>query len=174
MNFEGLFQQYHDEIYRYLWRMSYDDALAQDLTQETFLKAFRAYEKLPPDSHYRAWLYRIASNACHDHWRRSRPEVPWAEDAEDFLPSEENIASQYETTEALAMLREAVGLLPPKQGQCLILSRYQGLSYAEIAEIMNTNEANVRANVYQAMRHLHRYFEGQIPEAGEDHHEHSH
>jgi RNA polymerase sigma-70 factor (ECF subfamily) len=168
MTFEALFLQYHDEIYRYLWRMTYEDALAQDLTQETFLKAFRAYEKLPPQSHHRAWLYRIATNTCHDHWRRNRPEVPWEEGAEDFWPSDENIAAQYEAQEALAHLQGAVAQLPPKQQQALILSRYQGLSYAEIAEVLGTNEASVRANVYQAIRHLRIYFEGHPGEEAHD------
>lgn len=62
--FETLVDEYGKEIFGYLWRMLYDTHDAEDCLQETFLKAFRVYTRTRPDSNYRAWLYKIATNTA--------------------------------------------------------------------------------------------------------------
>ncbi|MGB2896744.1 MAG: sigma factor [Anaerolineales bacterium] len=70
--FETLVEKHWDEIFAYLWRLIPGDQ-AEDCLQETFLRAFRAYERTPPDSNYRAWLYKIATNVARTaHTRRRR------------------------------------------------------------------------------------------------------
>ena len=74
----GLVRDYHKRIYNYVFRIVGDTETAEDLTQETFLRAYRGLPKLPPGANHRAWLFRIASNAATDELRRRkrRPSVP--------------------------------------------------------------------------------------------------
>ena len=68
-SFEALMSEHHGEIYRYVLRVSGRRSDADDLSQETFLRAFRAYRALPPDANRRAWLFTIATNLCRNHFR---------------------------------------------------------------------------------------------------------
>jgi RNA polymerase sigma-70 factor (ECF subfamily) len=75
--FETLLDRHQREIMGYIVRSLGDHDLAQDVFQETFLRAFRAYRRLPAEANHRAWLYKIASNACHDaHRQRVRSPLP--------------------------------------------------------------------------------------------------
>ena len=157
MDIETLFETYHDEIYRYLWRLSRDDSLTADLTQETFLKALPALHKLPPESNYRAWLYRIAANTQHDYWRQQKRRIIMDIDMTQLAASGD-IESGYEQQEQLRLVAAAVIELPEKQRQALILHRYQELAYADIAQILEISEDSARANVYQALKKLRERF----------------
>lgn len=155
MDIETLFNTYHDEIYAFLWRNTLDGPLAQDLAADTFLKALRHLPTLAPDSNFRAWLYRVASNALHDHWRAAKrlSDAPL-----DWLDSGEHIERDYARRELLAAVAQEVMALPEKQRLALIMARYQDLSYAEIAEALACSEDAARANVYQATRKLRQIF----------------
>src|SRR6185503_3681132 len=67
--FEALMSDHHAEIYRYVLRVTGRRQDADDLAQETFLRAFRAHRALPPDANVRAWLFTIATNLCRNHFR---------------------------------------------------------------------------------------------------------
>lgn len=158
MDIQTLFENYHDEIFRYLWRLCHDSLLAQDLTQETFLKAFRGLAKLSPESNYRAWLYRIATHTQYDEWRKQQRQ-PIAEMDLEWLSASDNLERDYEQQELIRQLWEHVAQLPAKQQQVLILSRYQQLEHHEIAEILKMSSDSVRANLYQALKKLRQIFE---------------
>jgi RNA polymerase sigma-70 factor (ECF subfamily) len=152
MNIQTLFETHHDEIYRYLWRQCFDDALAQDIVQDTFLKALNKLDGLHNHSNLRAWLYRIATNTLHDHWRRENRQPMVALD--ERLAAAGSIESGYEQREMLASVAAAITHLPEKQRQSLILARYQDLSYDDIAVVLDISPDAARANVYQATKKL--------------------
>lgn len=162
IRFESLIEAHHQEIYRYLWRMclSYGDAApasqADDLTQETFLRAYRAFDRLRPDSNPRAWLYKIATNLAHSELgrrsRRSSLEVQASEPQTDAAwRSPEHGAIRRERA---AQLRTALGALPFKQRSAVTLRYLEGLSYAEIGGVIDCTEDSARANVYQGLQRL--------------------
>lgn len=158
--FETLIESYHDEIYSYLWRLlesagGYTGAVdAQDLIQEVFLRAYRAFERLRPGSNYRAWLYKIATNCAYTALKQgSRSSAPLPDDVVDTNPSPHQQAVQNET---LAAIREALAGLPPKQQAAVVMRHVQGLEYAEIAQALGCSDDSARANVYQAIRRLRR------------------
>jgi len=151
---------HRDEIYRYAWRMVGDAQDAQDLTQETFLRAYRAFERLEPDSNVRAWLYKIATNACLTFLKRRGRERMVTLDA-----SASGLAVQTETPpdvvgrlELLREVAEAVEALPPRQRAAIVQRKYQGLSYGEIAASLGCSEDTARAHVYQGLRKLRAQF----------------
>ena len=156
-DFEHLVETYGREIYVYLWRLfdaSVEDA--EDCLQDTYLRAFQAYYRLRPDSNYRAWLYKIATNSGLTSLKKSRRQTDFQEGLDvDSALSLDDAVEQRITLEQIA---KAVGALPEKQKSALILRKYQALSYHEIATIIGGDERSARANVYQGLRKLRKMF----------------
>ncbi len=155
--FEHLVETYGREIYVYLWRL-FDGSVedAEDCLQDTFLKAFQAYHRLRPNSNYRAWLYKIATNSALTSLKKNRRQTDFKEDLDvDNASSLDEVVEQRITLEQIA---RAVDALPEKQKSALILRKYQALSYDEIATIIGGDEGSARANVYQGLRKLRKMF----------------
>ena len=155
--FEHLVETYGAEIYVYLWRL-FDGSVedAEDCLQDTYLKAFQAYYRLRPDSNYRAWLYKIATNSGLTSLKKKRRQTDFQEVLDrNYASSLEKAIEQRNTLEQVA---RAVDALPEKQKSALILRKYQALSYEEIAAIIGGNESSARANVYQGLRKLRKMF----------------
>jgi RNA polymerase sigma-70 factor (ECF subfamily) len=158
--FETLIDQYHDEIYRYLWRLlpgagQAGAVGADDLTQEVFLRAYRSFSRLRAGSNYRAWLYKIATNCAYTTLKRAGREV----DLEDFdrLASHDgHPEKRVIDREATLQLHSLLDELPPKQQAAVVMRYLQELSYAEIAQALDCSEDSARANVYQGIRRLRR------------------
>ena len=167
MRFETLIELYHDQIYGYLWRLlnsagSADSAIeAQDLAQEVFLRAFRAYGRLRRDSNHRAWLYKIATNCAYTALKRGQRQASHSVSLGDEvqrLPdgAQPSPDAQLVLDEALQAVWQEIAALPPKQQAALVLRYGQSLDYATIAQALNCSEDSARANVYQALRRLRR------------------
>jgi len=162
IRFEDLIEAHHDEIHRYLWRWaltssgSDPEADAQDLTQETFLRAFNAFDHLRPGSNHRAWLYKIATNCARSAWRKAG-RVPTAPEAaiERFPEHSASAPEQHVVDRGRDMiLRQALAELPVKQQAAVTLRHLQGLDYPAIAAALECSEDSARANVYQGIKKL--------------------
>ena len=157
--FEQIMQRHEREILRYLSRVSGNGDDAADLFQETWLRAYRAYPRLEPDSEVRPWLYAIAVNVCRnrarDGARRARVIVGMSEKnlAAEKLGNADHGVSENEGYAAVR-LREAIDSLPPKQREALRLRYFAGLEFGDIAAVMDCSEQTARANVSQAMRKI--------------------
>jgi len=165
LRFETLIECHHDEIYRYLWRLlnsagrTDSDLEAQDLTQEVFLRAFKAFGRLRPDSNHRAWLYKIATHRAYTALKQGKrtPDFDFPLDDEAYrIPSnmEQSPVQQVTLGETLETVRQAIAALPVKQRTAVVMRHVQELSYPEIAEALDCSEDSVRANVYQGLRRL--------------------
>jgi RNA polymerase sigma-70 factor (ECF subfamily) len=153
--FESLIDRHHDEIFSYLWRLLGPERRSdvtlevEDLAQEVFLRAYEAFRSLRPNSNYRAWLYRIATNCAFTKLRRvknRREKIAlWK-----ASPATEDSSAKTDHER----LRTAVNRLSPKQKACVTLRFYDDRDYAEIAAIVGCSEMSARANVSQAIRRL--------------------
>lgn len=148
-----LFEQYHQPIFAYLYRVVNNGETASDLTQETFLQILRQRQKLAAIENPRAWLYRIATNLAYSYLRRQWRFrwLPWR--AHPHLPQPtadlaENFARQQQTARALAALT-------PKYRVPLLLQNQFDFSVKEIAEILKLTESNVKVRLHRA-RHMFR------------------
>jgi RNA polymerase sigma-70 factor (ECF subfamily) len=166
LRFETLIERHHDEIFGYLWRLldgagRRDYAVdAEDLTQEVFMRAYRAFERLRPGSNHRAWLYKIATNCAYTVLKRDRRQVqhvtPLGGEIHHIPEGGPSHDDRIIVKESVALVRQAIGALPPRQRAAVIMRHIQGLDYAEIAAAMDCSEDSARANVYQAIRRLRR------------------
>ena len=158
-DFEELVERHSAEIFAYVWRMLRESNDAEDCLQETFLRAFRSYRRVRAGSNYRAWLYKIATNAARSQWkRRTRSETHSVDLDPEMQAGEMSVADRVEQQALLAAVTQAVEALPDQQRAALIMRKYQELSYAEIAAALACSEAAARANVYQAVKKLQAQF----------------
>ena len=157
--FEQIMRRHEREIMRYLLRASGDREDAADLFQETWLRAYRAYPRLEPDSEVRPWLYAIAVNLCRNRARDGarRTAVIVADD--EANPAADRLGKAHRAHNendgyAAVRLRELMSALPAKQREALQLRYFAGLDFAEIAAALDCSQEGARANVSQAMRKL--------------------
>ncbi|HEY3078934.1 MAG TPA: RNA polymerase sigma factor [Chloroflexota bacterium] len=151
--FAWLLDTHHGAIYRFLVRLCAGERQeAEDLCQETFLRAFRAFDRLDGSANHRAWIYRIAYNGfLNDRRRRRRTEVQ----LDESTPADRVADDAREL--ARAVLR-FVAELPPKQRAALVLRRVEGREYGEVADVLGCSEESARANAYQALKKVRQRF----------------
>ena len=152
-----LLAQYGIELARHIRRIVRDDDTAQDLLQETLLRAHRALTRLGPGANVRAWLYRIATNTSLNHLRSRARELRALErhareaDAAHH-PDTDGRAEQAERQRVA--LWSAVAALPERQRQAITLRVADELEYEEISRRLGCTAEAARANVYQATKRL--------------------
>jgi RNA polymerase sigma factor (sigma-70 family) len=141
---ERLYAAHHAEIYAYLARMLRDDELAADLTQETFVKAYRAYDTLADANKARAWLYQIAGRTALDELRRRKIVrfVPWTGESRGTAPSAEDLVVRARLS---AELERALTRIPPRQRQALLLAELHEMTGLELADALGVSHVAARA-----------------------------
>jgi len=149
LSFDHLFTRYHGPIYGHILGLVGDPAQAEDLTQDTFLKAYKA---LPGarEGAVVAWLYRIATNTARDALRHRRrlTWLPFGPGDEERLPAPVgDLTTCLATREAV---RQALAWLTPMQRACLLLRARDGLSIDEIARALGLSTGNVKMTLYRA------------------------
>jgi RNA polymerase sigma-70 factor (ECF subfamily) len=150
-----LLEEWAPRVYRFALRLCDDPHAAEDLTQETFLRAWRHRERLREPRATGVWLFRITANLWRDHLRRGRLPVaraaPLENDQPSRVPPPDQVASEREELQrALGALR----VLPPRQREVLYLSACEGLSTAEIAEVLGLGPDAVKASLWLARKNL--------------------
>ena len=159
IRFETLIERHHDELFHYLWRMLRGTTLdPADVVQDTWLRAWQAFDRLRPGSNPRAWLYRIATNSALKALRRARREVPLEDDGAESSDSM-TLDHHLEDTIALETALTRIATLPPRQRAAVLLRYGQELRYDEMAVAMRCSEESARANVSLGIRRLRRELE---------------
>lgn len=161
-DFEKLVTAYEKNVYSLALRMVGDPEDAADMTQETFIKAYRSLSSFRGDSKFSSWLYRIASNVCLDFLRsRSRhPQVSLSSSDEDGRTTFElpdmsrNPEEQLMKKLSMEAVRRGLEQLPEQQRQILVLRELGGLSYAELARILGIEEGTVKSRIFRARKRL--------------------
>jgi RNA polymerase sigma factor (SigM family) len=157
-NLEDLYRKYAQPLYYFLLKMSGSPHLAEDLTQETFV---RATVSLPyyQQEEARAWLYKVARNAYLDEWRRrqKRKWMPFA----DYLFSKDDMISPYGLPEEKAIeeetkadLKALLDYLPEQYRTILYLREYESFSYLEIQDALDLTESQVKVTLHRARKRL--------------------
>jgi len=157
--FDMLVLKYQRRVERLLSRSVRDPADVADLCQETFLAAYRALPAFRGDSAFYTWLYRIAVNAAQRHRARRRPVESLDDDEGTFgteaAPTDDATPEALLASRQLAMgLNEAVEGLVEEQRRALLLREVDGLSYDEIADLMDCPPGTVRSRIFRAREAL--------------------
>ncbi|MCY4623886.1 MAG: sigma-70 family RNA polymerase sigma factor [Chloroflexi bacterium] len=153
--FNRLVERYQTSIYNVSLRMVGDAAIAEDITQETFVSALRALHTFSAGN-FRAWLFRIATNACRDHLRsaqvRRNTSLDALVDSSSFsFTSEQETPEEYAVRRELSsFIQQSLATLPTDQRMVLVLVDIQALSYEEAARVLKTPVGTVKSRLSRA------------------------
>ncbi len=161
--FEELVLMYQKQIYNLSYRMMGNEEDACDMTQEAFLKAFRAIKKFNSKSTFGTWVYRIAVNTCIDELRKRKKIKLYPVVHNDNLESDGSKLivdtadlpeEQIEQRETAKQVQRAINSLPEDHRTVIILRDIQGKAYQEIARILNLNIGTVKSRISRARQGL--------------------
>lgn len=160
--FGAVVAAHHGEIYRYLQRVMGRTDEADDLSQETFLRAFRAYGSLPGDANVRAWLFSIATNLAKNYFRsESRRRKAYGE-VRATLRETANPGAEAElaSRETGTLVEGIIHRLPLRQRLAFTQRKIHGLDYDTIGRSLGCSAETARAHVFQAVRKIRRGLDG--------------
>jgi RNA polymerase sigma-70 factor (ECF subfamily) len=149
--FEALVRRYQRMIYSLAYRMTGSAADAEDVTQETFIRAHEQLGTFRAEAKFSSWLYRIAVNHCL-HWRqragrREQLQQNWQAQRDESAPADTALAQK---------VADALLKLKPKQRAAIVLTVYDGLSHAEAARVLGCSETTVSWRLFAARATLKR------------------
>jgi RNA polymerase sigma-70 factor (ECF subfamily) len=152
--FAELFRRYSRPMINFAYRYVGDRGRAEELAQDVFLKLYRSMGTYSPTSKFRTFLYRVASNHCLNELRRgeykTRPvsgDEPEPDPVDRDTPMPDDMAAARQTEKAIAA---AIADLPERERLALVLCRFQGLPYKDIAMAMDTTESAVKSLIHRA------------------------
>ncbi|MGL4422064.1 MAG: RNA polymerase sigma factor [Gemmataceae bacterium] len=164
--FAALTDRYWDRLYRWLYHLTGDPHRAEDLAQETFLKALAAIQSFRAGSNFRAWLFRIGHNNFVN-LKRSERRTPMALPDETTAPAAPAPADVMADRENVAAVLAAIEQLPVDFRTALLLHTQEELSYREIAKIVRTTEETARWRVFKARQKLMKLLAPELIPGGE-------
>ncbi len=151
----ALFERYHRRLYGFFFRLTYDQAVSEDLTQNVFERVLRYRSTYNEAYSFQAWVFQIARNVRAEYQKkRIRQATEPFEPKFDTRLVDDGPGAQLEKKEKLRLLEQALQHLKEEQREILLLTRFQGMKYSEVAQLLNCSEGAVKVKVYRAMRQL--------------------
>ncbi|WP_342564734.1 sigma-70 family RNA polymerase sigma factor [Paenibacillus sp. FSL R7-0345] len=147
------YQSYVHDIHRYLYALCRDHHLAEDLTQETFYRAYLYLEDCR-EERIKPWLFRVAYNAFIDHTRKARRSVPTEDWYFNSLPHPETTEEVFMRRQRMEALADSVGRLPEVQRHALLLHDFHGIAYKDAADIMEVSLPQYKILIFRARQKL--------------------
>jgi RNA polymerase sigma-70 factor (ECF subfamily) len=163
--FAYLVQKYRRPMVGFMYRLCHNQATAEELAQEVFLRVYRSRTSYEPSAKFTTWLYRIATNLAVNHARDTRHERPentvrldepdqetgnTPDLADDSLSAEEQILKR----ERLAAIRGKVNALPERQRLAVLMHKFQQMDYREIAAVLKLSESATKSLLFRAYETL--------------------
>jgi RNA polymerase sigma-70 factor (ECF subfamily) len=159
--FEELVRRYRGRVFAYALSSVGSRPDAEEITQDVFVKVYRAAHRFDSQYRFTTWLYTIASNTCKNKFRsrrRRRGDVSLDAEKSPVHPASEEPGplEVYERNVEIAAVRDAINQLPPRYRQVLYLRYVEGLSYKEIAEVLGLSLGNVEARIFRGKGKVRR------------------
>ncbi|MDE1160580.1 MAG: sigma-70 family RNA polymerase sigma factor [Acidobacteriaceae bacterium] len=163
--FDVLLAKYRRQIVHFMFRMVHNQAIAEELAQEVFLRVYRSRETYRAEARFSTWLYRIATNLGVNHARDTRyersaqtvylddpdPETGTKPDVADSTP---NVESEILQDERMQAIRNHVLALPERQRTAVLMHKYEGLDYKQIGEVLKLSESATKSLLFRAYQTL--------------------
>jgi RNA polymerase sigma-70 factor (ECF subfamily) len=163
--FEYLVEKFRRPIVSFMYRMTHNQAIAEELAQEVFLRVYRSRSSYQAEAKFTTWLYRIATNLAVNHARDTRsertapslnldepdPETGTTPDVADATPTAE---ADILREERMAAIRKHVMALPERQRMAVLMHKYQGLDYKEIGKVLKLSESATKSLLFRAYETL--------------------
>lgn len=150
-----LFERYNRPLFSFFYRMCKEAELCEDLVQSVFERMLKYRDSYTGDGKFTTWMFSIARNAHIDHYRKQQREGISVEIDEERLEVEqEESKAVVNKKQKKELLEIALSLLDEDKREVIVLSRFEGLKYKEIADILDTTEGAVKVKMFRAMKEL--------------------
>jgi RNA polymerase sigma-70 factor, ECF subfamily len=160
-----LVTKYHRQIIHFLFRMVHNEAIAEELAQEVFLRVYRSRESYRAEAKFSTWLYRIATNLAVNHARDTKHErtaqtleldAPDAESGTtpEVADDDPNVEQTMLREERMAAIRAQVAALPERQRMAVLMHKYQEMDYRQIGEVLKLSESATKSLLFRAYQTL--------------------
>jgi RNA polymerase sigma-70 factor, ECF subfamily len=164
-SFNYLVAKYHRPMIHFLFRMVRNQAVAEELAQEVFLRVYRARESYRAEARFTTWLYRIATNLAVNQARDTRHERAAATvyldepdqdtgTTPDLADDEPSVEQKLLRDERMAAIREHVMALPERQRMAVLMHKYQGMDYRQIGDVLKLSESATKSLLFRAYQTL--------------------
>ena len=159
--FQKLFNEFHDQLFRFVAYRTQDGEIAKDITQETFLRIWKKRKSLQPEKSFFSLLARISTNLCYDHFRYAEVRIRNKDQIPEFGKSHYDNPEELAQAEAIEeIIRKLVHKnLPHKCRMIFIMSRIDGLSNQEISQKLGLSIRTVENQTYRALKILRKQLE---------------
>ena len=169
--FDILLQKYRKPIIHFMYRMVHNQAVAEELAQEVFLRVYRSRETYRAEARFSTWLYRIATNLGVNHARDTRHErtastiyLDQTDDETGSTPDVADLTPGAETrmvqNERMAAIRDYVLALPDRQRTAVLMHKYEGMDYKQIGEVLKLSESATKSLLFRAYQTLRDKLKG--------------
>jgi RNA polymerase sigma-70 factor (ECF subfamily) len=163
--FNYLVERYRRAMISFMYRMVHNAAIAEDLSQEVFLRVYRSRAGYTADAKFTTWLYRIATNLAVNHARDNKHERPEVKASLDAVDDETglsidvadvrlNVEQEILRRERLQAIRKHVDALPERQRMAVMMHKYQEMDYRQIAEVLHLSESATKSLLFRAYETL--------------------
>lgn len=154
IDFTLLYNRYKKPLFNYLAKIVKSEMLAEDIAQNVFVKLYGNLAGIRDTERIEIWIFTTARNEAFGHFRKNK-----AAQMEDFQTHEERLSTQsyydeYEKTELINIIEEELGRMDARQSEVYYLKEYSGLSYKEVAKIMDITEDLVRSRLFKVRQKL--------------------
>jgi RNA polymerase sigma-70 factor (ECF subfamily) len=164
-SFNFLVQKYHRAMIHFLFRMVHNEAVAEEMAQEVFLRVYRSRESYRAEAKFTTWLYRIATNLAVNHARDTKHErsaqtiyldAPDEETGStpDVADDEPSVEQRLMRDERMAAIRKHVMELPERQRMAVLMHKYQGMDYRQIGDVLKLSESATKSLLFRAYQTL--------------------
>jgi RNA polymerase sigma-70 factor (ECF subfamily) len=169
--FDVLIHKYRKPIINFMYRMTRNQAVAEELAQEVFLRVFRSRETYRAEARFSTWLYRIATNLGVNHARDTRHErsasTVYLDEPDQESGSTPDVADQTASVESsmlrnerMAAIREHVMALPERQRMAVLMHKYEGMDYKQIGDVLKLSESATKSLLFRAYQTLREKLKG--------------
>ena len=154
--FEELVRRYRNDVYGLSYHFLRNREEAWDVSQEVFIKAYRSLSRFRGDAGIKTWLLRIAANHCKDHFKKRRISTVSmdAMPTQDYFPTHSDPGKDLANVELGAAIQTALDSISPKHRIAFVLRELEGMSYKEMANVMNCSEGTVMSRLHHARKKL--------------------
>lgn len=149
-----LFERYKKPLFGFFYRSTHNPSLCEDLVQNVFLRLMKYRSTFTGSGKFTTWMFGIAHNVFLDNCSKSGRFKGIDEVNEDCFVSDENLTNNIIEDEQIKLLNTALAKLSNEQRELIILSKYQGLKYKEIAEILGCTEGTIKIRMFRALNEL--------------------
>ncbi len=157
-----LFDRHHGALFGYFYRMTNNAAQSEDLIQNVFYRLLKYRHTYKNDGKFVYWMYAIARNIYKDQYRKKDPML-YSDELSEVSEKESedmNMEEHIESTEQEALLKKAMKKIDPEKREAIVLSKFQGLKYQEIAAMADVSENAIKARVRRGLMELRSIMEG--------------